>query len=167
MKAINFVGEDTKTVENAIYVTPLASSIKNLALNKPTYASGFVTNEDPYKAVDGTTQNNSKWCAVGEPPHWIVIELQNEVLIHKFVVRHAETGGENPDWNTRAFRFEVSIDKENWVEVVKIVDNTKGISEHPIKPIRARYVRMIVDKPTQGGDKAARIYEIEVYGIEF
>ena len=30
----------------------------------------------------------------------------------------------------------------------------------------ARYVKLVVNKPTQGSDSAARIYEIEVYGIK-
>ena len=32
--------------------------------------------------------------------------------------------------------------------------------------VNARYVKLSVEKPTQGSDTAARIYEVEVYGLD-
>ena len=33
-------------------------------------------------------------------------------------------------------------------------------------PVKAQYVKLVVNKPTQGSDSAARIYEVEVFGLE-
>ena len=43
---------------------------------------------------------------------------------------------------------------------------TAGETEDAFAPVEAQYVRLVVDKPAQGTDSAARIYEMEVYGLE-
>ncbi|NLW24803.1 MAG: glycoside hydrolase, partial [Clostridia bacterium] len=164
--AKNSEGEDIKKVDQLIVVTKKAKEIKNLALNKPTSASSFVPSEPPSQAVDGTVENNSKWCAVGDLPHWLDIDFEKEVIINKVVIKHAESGYESPDWNTQSFKIQVSLDGETWEDVVKVENNTKGITEHSFSPVNARYLRFFIEKPTQVGDSAARIYEVEVYGLE-
>lgn len=164
--ARNSEGEDIKKVDQLIVVTKKAKDIKNLALNKPTYASSFVPSEPPFQAVDGTVENNSKWCAVGDLPHWLDIDFEKEVIINKVVIKHAEAGYESPDWNTQSFKIQVSLDGETWKDVVKVENNTKGITEHSFSPVNARYLRFYIERPTQVGDSAARIYEVEVYGLE-
>ncbi len=32
--------------------------------------------------------------------------------------------------------------------------------------VAAQFVKPVINKPTQGSDSAARIYEVEVYGLE-
>ena len=54
-------------------------------MNKPTSASSFVPSELPSQAVDGTVENNSKWCAVGDLPHWLDIDFEKEVIINKVI----------------------------------------------------------------------------------
>ena len=92
--------------------------------------------------------------------------MATQYAISKFVVRHAQAGGEPHAFNTQAFRIEVSTDGENWTEAVKVTDNTAAVSEHSITLTNARYVRLWTDKPTQGGDQAARIYDFEVHGFQ-
>ncbi|WP_448374805.1 endo-beta-N-acetylglucosaminidase [Fervidobacterium sp.] len=162
----NSSGETAKEIEEFIVVSKNADKIQNVALNKKAWASSNVAHEKPEMAIDGTVENNSKWCAVDALPHWIIIDLEDVYYVNSIVVKHAEAGRESPDWNTKKFRFEVSTDGENWKEVVNVTDNTKGITKHNFAPVNARYIKMIVDMPTQTGDKAARIYEIEVYGIK-
>lgn len=43
--------------------------------------------------------------------------------------------------------------------------NNQGTDDYVLTK-DARYVKLVVNKPTQGSDSAARIYEIEVYGIK-
>jgi endo-beta-N-acetylglucosaminidase D/PKD repeat protein len=164
--AENSSGYDIKMIDPMIVVTPKASEIKNLALNKKAYADRYVPTEKPSLAVDGTVENNSKWCATGDPPHWLVIDLGKEVVINKVIIKHAEAGHESPDWNTKKFKIQVSNDGKNWKTVVSVENNTKAVSVHSFAPVVAKYVRLFIEEPTHTGDTAARIYEVEIYGID-
>ena len=44
--------------------------------------------------------------------------------------------------------------------------NTKGQTKDTFAPIKARFVKVVIEKPTQGSDTAARIYEVKVNGIK-
>ncbi|HPZ18060.1 MAG TPA: discoidin domain-containing protein [Fervidobacterium sp.] len=166
LTAKNTSGEDVKSFDSMIVVTKNAEKISNLALGKDTYASSFVPAEKPSLAVDGTVENNSKWCAVGDLPHWLVIDLGKECFVNKIIIKHAEAGHESADWNTKTYKLQVSLDGESWQDVVVVQNNTKGVTEHSFPPVKARYVRFFIEAPTQVGDRAARIYEVEVYGLD-
>ena len=60
----------------------------------------------------------------------------------------------------------MSEDGQNYKEVLRVEKNTAGLTEDPIAVIHGRYVKLWIDEPTQGGDNAARIYEVEVKGLE-
>ncbi|GGO00584.1 discoidin domain-containing protein [Saccharibacillus kuerlensis] len=75
-------------------------------------------------------------------------------------------GGEPAAFNTRAFTLRISEDGENWTDAVQVTDNAAGLSRHAIPLTSARYVQLVVEKPTQGGDTAARIYGLEVMGLK-
>ena len=47
-----------------------------------------------------------------------------------------------------------------------VTRNTLGTTHDAFAPVNAQYVKLVLNKPTQGSDSAARIYEIEVYGLE-
>ena len=164
--ARNSEGESVLTKEAMITISEAAKDIENVALNKTATASGqCAATEAASYAVDGKITDNSKWCALGEAPHWLKVDLGNQYALSKFVVRHAQAGGEPQAFNTQAFRIEASTDGEHWIEVIKVTDNTAGVSEHSISLTNARYVRLWTDKPTQGSDQAARIFEFEVHGF--
>jgi endo-beta-N-acetylglucosaminidase D/plastocyanin len=163
--AKNSEGKSVLTKEAMITISEAAKDIKNVALNKMAIASGqCAPSEAAQYAFDGNVK--SKWCALGDAPHWIKVDLGGQYALSKFIVRHAQAGGEPGAFNTQAFRIEVSTDGENWTEAVKVTDNTAAVSEHSITLTIARYVRLWTDKPTQGGDQAARIYDFEVHGYE-
>jgi len=166
MTAKNAKGEDTKAVEGLITVTNLVQGqLVNLALNKGTEASAYVNeNEAPPFAVDG--DYSKKWCATATPPHPLTIDLGDIKTIGQVAIAHAEKGNESPDMNTQKYKIEVSTDGKEFTEVVNITRNKDGMSVDTFKAVDARYVRLVVVKPTQGGDTAARIYEVEVYGID-
>lgn len=54
----------------------------------------------------------------------------------------------------------------NWSDVVHVQGNTAAETSDAITLVKARYVKVNVLKPTQGGDTAARIYEFEVHGLQ-
>ena len=136
-----------------------------LSQGKDTKASAYVNdNEAPPFAVDGTTEK--KWCATGNPPHEITIDLGSVMTVSEVKIFHAEAGGESDTMNTKAYTILVSEDGEEFTEVVKVTKNTLGETSDTFQVVNARYVKLVVEKPTQGSDTAARIYEIQVFGLE-
>ena len=47
-----------------------------------------------------------------------------------------------------------------------VTRNTAGTTHDAFTPVNAQFVKLVINKPTQGSDSAARIYEVEVYGLE-
>lgn len=164
--AKNSKDKDEIIKEQLITVTEKAKDgLTNFALNKETEASSFVNpNEAPQFAVDGDI--TKKWCAVGPDKHNITIDLGEVKQISEVYIAHAEAGGESPDMNTEEYTIEVSEDGTNFTEVVNVTKNSLGQTIDAFKAVNARYVKLTILKPTQGSDTAARIYEVEVYGLE-
>lgn len=164
--ASNEAGQTEIIKEDLITVSSKADQgLVNLALGKDVSATSYVNPaEVPEYAVDGKT--NTKWCAVGDGPHQITIDLGAEKTVSEIRIHHAEAGGEGASMNTRAYTVEISKDNVQFEPVAQVVDNTLGVSADAFKVTTARYIRLIVDQATQGADKAARIYEIEVMGLE-
>ena len=138
--------------------------LTNLSKGKKTEASSFINpNEAPEFAVDG--KNDTKWCAVGTPPHNITIDLGKAVTVSEVRMAHAEAGNESPDMNTSDYTIEVSEDGKNFTEVIAVKKNSAKETIDTFKATKARYVRINVTKPTQGSDSAVRIYGIDVLGM--
>lgn len=158
-------GEDEKTIDSYIVVSAKAKGdLALLSQGKPTEASSFVNdNEGPSFAVDGTT--DSKWCAIGTPPHELTIDLESVKTISELSIAHAEAGNEGSDMNTKAYTISVSEDGITFTDVVNITKNSLGNTTDTFAPVHARYVKLTIIKPTQGSDSATRIYEVEVHGI--
>ncbi|MGC1547495.1 MAG: discoidin domain-containing protein [Rhodanobacter sp.] len=142
-----------------------AGTYPNLALHRPTTGSPICKpGEEAEKAVDGlvASKTQNKFCSL-QSPSWLQIDLQEVRAIHGFTVKHAGAGDE-PLWmNTRAFAISVSRDGQQWEEIVSVRDNTASVTRHPIPAVQARYVKLVVTKPTQTDDPATRIYELEVW----
>ncbi len=165
--ASNKLGEDTVVQENVITVSEdAAKTFTNVALGKNATATSYTgASEAPGKAIDGIS--STKWCATGyNRPHTLTIDLGEVATVGSIVISHAEIGGEGSGLNTEAYRVQVSEDGSNYKEVVSVTDNKAGLTTDAFPVSLARYVKLIVDRPTQGGDSAARIYEVEVMGLE-
>lgn len=59
--------------------------------------------EPAWKAIDGTSENGSKWCATNARSGWMTIKLDQPRTIKRIRIEHAEYGGEAQDMNTIAF----------------------------------------------------------------
>lgn len=166
MTAVNDSGETPIEMENLITVDDKAKGdLALLSKGAKTEASSFVNDgEAPEFAVDGKL--DTKWCATGNPPHHITIDLGEVKTISEVHVAHAEAGGEAPDMNTRAYTIEVSEDGKEFTQVTRIINNEQGETVDTFAASKAQFVRFTTDKPTQGADSAARIYEIGVYGLK-
>jgi len=137
----------------------------NLALGKPI-TSGAATcgsSESAAMADDGKLKDNSKWCT-GSTPRTLTVDLGSAQTVSSFVVKHAGLGGENTGWNTGAFTISTSTDNATWSTAVTAASMRNSRTYSPIPARTARYVRFEATTPTNNGDTAARIYELEVYG---
>ena len=167
LKAKNKLGEDEEVKTGIITVSNEANNeIINLSKGKKATATSYTgASEAPEKAIDGIT--STKWCATGyNRPHTLYIDLGQEMTVTNVTISHAEIGGEGSGLNTRDYRIEVSKDDNEYVEVANVKGNVAGLTSDNVPVSIARYVKLIVDTPTQGGDSAARIYEVEVNGLE-
>lgn len=166
VKAENESGSDEKTVEGYIVITKDASGgLELLSQGAGTEADTYVNeNEAPQFAVDGDV--TKKWCATGSAPHEITIDLGSAQTVSAVDISHAEAGGESADMNTKSYAIYTSADGTDFQEVRSVTRNSAGTTHDTFAPVEAQFVKVVINKPTQGSDSAARIYEIEVYGLK-
>ena len=166
IKAENESGSGEASHESYIVITDSAAQgLVLLSRGAATEADTYVNdNEAPQFAVDGDI--SKKWCATGGAPHEITIDLGEVRAVSAVDISHAEAGGESADMNTKSYAIYVSEDGGAFEEVRSVTRNTAGTTHDTFAPVNARFVKRVVNKPTQGSDSAARIYEIEVYGLE-
>ncbi|MFK0191590.1 GH92 family glycosyl hydrolase [Kitasatospora sp. NPDC090308] len=136
----------------------------NLARGKATSSSAAcATAEGADKAVDGSLQNNSKWCSKAAGAS-LQVDLGSAQPVGSVVLEHAGLGGENTAWNTGAFQVQTSTDGTTWTSAATVTGSRSSRTYSPFAVRSARYVRVVVSTPTNtGGDTAARLYELEVY----
>ncbi len=137
----------------------------NLALNKAaTGSAACATTEGPANAVNGSVilGNGDKWCSTAATK-FLEVDLGASTRISRVVVRHANAGGEEFAMNTRDFTVQVSADHTAYDTIANVTANQASVTTHTFTPENARYVKLNVTTPTQDGDPAARIYELEAY----
>lgn len=166
LTAKNKAGETPVEIKGFITVSDDAKGdLTLLSAGAKTEASGFTNdNEAPPMAVDGKL--DTKWCATGTPPHEITLDLGAVKTISEVHLAHAEAGGESPDMNTKAYTIFVSEDGKDFKQVTRVINNAAAETVDTFPAIKARYVKLASDKPTQGSDSAVRIYEMGVYGLK-
>src|SRR6266508_5564784 len=138
----------------------------NMALNKPVSSpqAACATSETAPKAVDGMLVNNSKFCTLTSPSS-LTVDLGSNQSVNRFVVKHAGLGAENTGWNTGSFNIQTSTDGTSFSTAVSVTGNRSSRTMHTLSTARtARFVRLNVTTPTNNGNNATRIYELEVYG---
>ena len=137
----------------------------DLALGKTaTSSTACNANEGPEKAVNGTVGagNTDKWCS-STSPRWLQVDLGTSTAISSVVLSHAAAGGETANWNTRDFTIQVSTDASTWSTVATVTGNTDAVTRHQFAATNARYIKLNITTPSQNGNSAARIYELEAY----
>lgn len=121
------------------------------------YAAEHATNGD------WTNDNETNcWFSTGyQPEHWWKVDLGQERLIDKIVLRHFKGIVGNAclvDYTIKA-----SLDDINYFEIVSQKDNTCLITEYSFKPTLCRYLLVDISKPAQDGYLAA-ILAFEAWG---
>lgn len=164
--AKNKKGQDTEIKKEYITVSKEASvTSQTLSQGKSATASGqTAAAESPEKAFDGI--QNTKWCDARSKEKWLKVDLGATKTLTDIEISHAEVGGEGSALNTKDYDLQVSNDDQIYTTVASIRGNTKGATKDMLAGVKARYVKLIVINPTQGGDRAARVYEMKVNGLD-
>ncbi|HEY1534395.1 MAG TPA: glycoside hydrolase family 76 protein [Polyangiaceae bacterium] len=148
-------------------IAAVRSGNMNLSLGaSATSSAACSASQSAANALDGSSRWDSKWCSGGAGGQTLTVDLGSARYIVGFRLRHAGAGGENSAWNTRDFEIETSPDNLTWTKAVTVTGNTENVTTHPIPAVTARYARLHVTTAQTATDvPAARIYELEIYGI--
>ena len=138
----------------------------NLALNRPaTGSTPCNRHEGPEKAFNGSVSggHRDKWCsrAESEVPAG---RPRRQRLCHLVTIRHAGAGGESARLNTRDFDLLASRNGVDFTTLAQVRGNTASVTTHAVRG-SGNFLRLDVITPTQGRDPAARVYELEVFGL--
>jgi hypothetical protein len=110
--------------------------------------------------TDGTPV--TLWTAEKKQDQWLGFDFGGTRVINRCVIRHAGEHGMSADLNTRSFTVLASTDGKVWQTVDTFKGNTMNVTDVEVKPVSARYVKIVVDQA--GRDGTARIADVEIYG---
>ena len=126
------------------------------------YSSYVNEKEKPAFMVDG--DENTKWCAIAEMPHYVDFDLGSERSVNGWKLLNA--AGENHSYVTSTCFLQGKSDKNGeWRTLDYVSGNSKNVLNRTLdKSENVRYLRLLVTQPMQSSTgKDARIYEMEVY----
>jgi alpha-mannosidase len=136
----------------------------NLLFGKPVIEKTGQVNQQE-RAEHATDEDiNTKWCDNGNSnPKFIVVDLGKEKTLRGWSVFHA--GLEETEFITKDFSLQVKLDKKDEWRTVDSVTGNKSLETDRILPaeVKARFVRLNIDKGEQNYSNVARIYDFQVY----
>ena len=137
---------------NEYYAKPFPVSLQKSATDE----SG-----NPAPITDGSFTTGWQAPAPGEAA--LVIDLGESTVLHRYVLKNAETAYMDTNLNSRAWKLQASADGETWRTIDSVLGNEKAIAYHSLKQCKARYIRLVVEDA--GADGVARVQELEIYGV--
>ena len=143
----------------------VAVEMENVCLNAEITGVSFENSGEPAsKALDGTSANNSKWCATNKSTGWMNIDVGREVTVRRWRVEHAEYGGEANNMNTLDFALEYKDADGKWVQAMRIRNNHDAVTDVLLEePVTARYWRLRVYDDGSSAWGGIRIYEWQMF----
>ena len=139
------------------YIQVKAYADVNLALGKPTYASGYENaGTKPEYATDGLL--DTRWSSRFQDDEWITIDLGKAYWIDRAKLYWEAAYATH-------FDIQISLDGIDFTTVYSD-SNSKGNTQDillPNAPIQARYVRILCLKRSTA--YGSSLYEIEIYGV--
>ena len=118
--------------------------------------------EPAWKAIDGTSENGSKWCATNARSGWMTIKLDQPRTIKRIRIEHAQYGGEAQNMNTIAFSVQYKSGN-NWVTVYSTNNNSSAVTDELITPVTAQEWRLYISNSGSSPWGAIRIYEWQMF----
>ncbi|WP_411845121.1 family 20 glycosylhydrolase [Roseibacillus persicicus] len=113
----------------------------NLTTNKPVTASSAEPNGKASYAVDGIVDRDFHWDGSGGAPQWMQIDLEASQVLKRIQVITYWDGNRHYQ-----YKVELSLDGENWNEVVDFSKNTEPATDkgftHEFDPLISRYIRV-------------------------
>jgi mannosyl-glycoprotein endo-beta-N-acetylglucosaminidase len=106
-----------------------------------------------------------------------MVDLGEAVAINRWVVKHAQEGGEPANMNTRDFKlqysnelteFPESYNSADWTDIEAVSGNTPSKTDRDMsETINARFVCLYVTRADHTSSVGiARINELELYGTK-
>jgi alpha-mannosidase len=142
------------------------SSVQRVNILKQDMVMGYSSyvneKEKPAFMVDG--DENTKWCAIAEMPHYVDFDLGSERSVNGWKLLNA--AGENHSYVTSTCFLQGKSDKNGeWRTLDYVSGNSKNVLNRTLnKSESVRYLRLLVTQPMQSASgKDVRIYEMEVY----
>lgn len=135
----------------------------NIALqSKGISASGQDEGREAAKAVDGSFAQDKGWVSSQGEEKWLMLDLEQEYKISRYVVKNAACGYYAENLNTKGFQILASKDGEKWTVIDAETNNQSNIVDKDVDAFQARYVKLLITDA--GADGVARIQEFELYG---
>ena len=135
----------------------------NVCLNATVTGYSAQNDGEPaWKAIDGTSENSSKWCATNARSGWMTIKLDQPRTIKRIRIEHAEYGGEAQDMNTIAFSVQYKSGN-NWVTAYSTNSNSSAVTDELITPVTAQEWRLYISNSGSSAWGAIRIYEWQMF----
>ena len=135
----------------------------NVCLNATVTGYSAQNDGEPaWKAIDGTSENSSKWCATNKQSGWMTIKLDQPRTIKRIRIEHAQYGGEAQNMNTIAFSVQYKSGN-NWVTVYSTNNNSSAVTDELITPVTAQEWRLDISNSGSSAWGAIRIYEWQMF----
>ena len=135
----------------------------NVCLNATVTGYSAQNDGEPaWKAIDGTSENGSKWCATNKQSGWMTIKLDQPRTIKRIRIEHAQYGGEAQNMNTIAFSVQYKSGN-NWVTAYSTNNNSSAVTDELITPVTAQEWRLYINNSGSSAWGAIRIYEWQMF----
>src|SRR5690606_23601888 len=110
---------------------------------------------DVSKIVDGSFAKDKGWQCSDKGDKWVMIDLKDEYIISRYVIKNAATGYYPKELNIKGFKIQSSMDGDKWTDIDVVTANKSDIVDKDVDAFRARYVRLYITD--SGADDVARI----------
>ena len=135
----------------------------NVCLNATVTGYSAQNDGEPaWKAIDGTSENGSKWYATNKQSGWMTIKLDQPRTIKRIRIEHAQYGGEAQNMNTIAFSVQYKSGN-NWVTAYSTNNNSSAVTDELITPVTAQEWRLYINNSGSSAWGAIRIYEWQMF----
>lgn len=125
---------------------------RNLALNKPAYASSTASGE-PVLVTD--ENGDTRWASKESDNQWIYVDLGKESMVNGVGLNWEEAYG-------KSFKIQVSGDARSWQDVYTTTEGRVGKQRIDFDDVNARYVRMLGVE--RGSGWGYSLWDFAVYG---
>ena len=127
----------------------------DLAFGRPVQASSTENRPDvsPENIVDG--DDSTRWSSEFSDPQWISVDLGSDTTINRVVIKWERAYASD-------YMLQISSDNVRWETVYDTQSGIGGVQEIPLKPIAARWVRILARK--RATEFGVSLYGLEIYG---